>query len=548
MKPFLSFSFFISICFSLFSQNASLSLSPISDGGTFLHGTVLGKLQFDGGAIAAGNAEDETLFFALTRLDSGGHPLWLQDWRSVNWTFPQVLGMNSHSELIVFFTLEGDLLINQSVAFSSSTNQCFLVKIDTTGEIVQTQSWAYNSFFMTATAMNEQNQLFILGSFKDQMIWNTDTLSTLEANRSDGFLLRLDASLTLDWMTHFRQTIGSDLIFNAQHMASNHKGEWVVSLRYGGHQRKGGIQIGSTTIVADEQVSFENTLVLFDTLGQPVAHSQTGGIAGGANGFHISSLALDNSEQIFLGGSLESGIQLPGLPSVDPTDNPNAYFASLDSTINGQWIHAFNEKGIILDLGLTAQNQVWALGFYWETLDSDTLVIFNNNRGKNHFLLQFDPLGKISCILENVGFQMNEIQVDTSGQAWLLDGGFDSFGEEAMYEIIVYDKDCQWVKNSTFEILSKYRGIDPNISLAQPLRLYPNPVQNQLTVELEFETPEKAQVAIFDLAGKACMKTPTRQYHHLKEQFSVAHLPTGIYNLQVRSGKSSWSRRFMINK
>lgn len=78
------------------------------------------------------------------------------------------------------------------------------------------------------------------------------------------------------------------------------------------------------------------------------------------------------------------------------------------------------------------------------------------------------------------------------------------------------------------------------------LKVYPNPVENDLRLEFLNEQPNKAvQVSIFDLTGRL-MKSATRQTaKEVAWTVSVHDLPSGVYLLKVTGAYFSFSERFV---
>lgn len=79
--------------------------------------------------------------------------------------------------------------------------------------------------------------------------------------------------------------------------------------------------------------------------------------------------------------------------------------------------------------------------------------------------------------------------------------------------------------------------------------LYPNPANQQVTVEIPMENEAEVTVSIFDLSGKvAAQQHRTLGKGDNKMQFDVRQLPNGVYFVQVRNGADSHTRKLIINE
>lgn len=78
------------------------------------------------------------------------------------------------------------------------------------------------------------------------------------------------------------------------------------------------------------------------------------------------------------------------------------------------------------------------------------------------------------------------------------------------------------------------------ISASGPLNIhtFPNPFQNELTVELSY-SDQPVQIRLFNLVGKVLIQQQTQSTMKL----DVSSLPAGTYYLKVESGSESITRR-----
>jgi hypothetical protein len=81
-----------------------------------------------------------------------------------------------------------------------------------------------------------------------------------------------------------------------------------------------------------------------------------------------------------------------------------------------------------------------------------------------------------------------------------------------------------------------------NIEQKDGLLIFPNPTRTDLTIQLPKSLYEKKEVVLTDLSGRVhLLETLNEQENTINTSF----LKTGIYIIQVKSGCSKWSARFI---
>ncbi|MFN0201624.1 MAG: T9SS type A sorting domain-containing protein, partial [Bacteroidia bacterium] len=76
---------------------------------------------------------------------------------------------------------------------------------------------------------------------------------------------------------------------------------------------------------------------------------------------------------------------------------------------------------------------------------------------------------------------------------------------------------------------------DNTVSIELPenesFMIYPNPVQSKLEIQVKERDIENATLYLYDLAGRLVMESKVSSA--LQQGISVAHLPSGVYSLQI---------------
>lgn len=76
--------------------------------------------------------------------------------------------------------------------------------------------------------------------------------------------------------------------------------------------------------------------------------------------------------------------------------------------------------------------------------------------------------------------------------------------------------------------------------------LYPNPVNSELTVDIETQSPPKANLFITNSLGQEVLKLALEQNNHIIKKIDVSHLPGGAYIISIKGDNINVSRQLLI--
>jgi hypothetical protein len=86
-----------------------------------------------------------------------------------------------------------------------------------------------------------------------------------------------------------------------------------------------------------------------------------------------------------------------------------------------------------------------------------------------------------------------------------------------------------------------------NYTVPPVISLYPNPVADQLHVQLGHFRAEDALLQVLSPQGQVVYTEKLRLSNVLQEHsLSVADWPAGVYVLRVQNGERQWVRRFVV--
>lgn len=98
-------------------------------------------------------------------------------------------------------------------------------------------------------------------------------------------------------------------------------------------------------------------------------------------------------------------------------------------------------------------------------------------------------------------------------------------------------------------------NVDINASIGQDaviqdMRIFPNPTEGVLTIELPVSTPTEAHITVHELTGRMVMGVPSMLFTQdaATGQLDTGSLKAGMYVLRVRSALGTFSRQFVIQR
>jgi hypothetical protein len=75
--------------------------------------------------------------------------------------------------------------------------------------------------------------------------------------------------------------------------------------------------------------------------------------------------------------------------------------------------------------------------------------------------------------------------------------------------------------------------------------IYPNPIREKLTIDIEFKEEQYLQMQLFDATGKLIYEIPTHSVRENQYYFNLPGLPSGVYYVTVTNGSDRVSRKIV---
>lgn len=348
----------------------------------------------------------------------------------------------------------------------------------------------------------------------------------------DMYAATYDASGNVSWS----QRAGGMLNDYGQDVAVDGSGNAFVT----GYFKSDQLIFGSTTLTNANTTFADMYLVKYNSSGAPVWAVR----AGNTLTEYGHSVSTDPSGNVLVVGDFYSSMLSFGTPSVNNISGADAFLVKYDPSGVALWAKSVggttddSGSGVCTDL---TGNVYFTGPFYSSALytSSDTLI---NSGGADIFIVKYSPSGVFSWN-QNFGGNNNDytpsVQCDAAGRLF-LGGSFMSpsvsFGSFILsstggYDAFIVKMDVSGV------------GIAEQNDL-QTVLIFPNPTSNDLTVR-PFYYFDNATLRLLNVMGELVLEEKT--VSGISFTFDVAHLPTGVYFIEINSEKKIARKKFIKN-
>jgi len=192
-----------------------------------------------------------------------------------------------------------------------------------------------------------------------------------------------------------------------------------------------------------------------------------------------------------------------------------------------------------------------------EVLDGSTLL---SKQSINTSLLEINSISTYDMNADNISeliitdkYSLSLFDVTTSKIKWISDTINFNIGVLNSIKIGNFDLDNRIeivvnVNHGIFSFEANYDSIIQTNSVEKPHSIiYPNPVYNNLKIEIETDKPSSVQIKIFDIIGRIIMEEHYTDIDSRKTiQLDVSNLISGIYQVVVVKNDKIYSSNKMI--
>ncbi|MFD1552062.1 hypothetical protein DNU06_00820 [Putridiphycobacter roseus] len=268
-----------------------------------------------------------------------------------------------------------------------------------------------------------------------------------------------------------------------------------------------------------------------------------------SDNMEIYDMDIDSDDNIYLTGPFKATTDFDlksGITSITSNGGQDCYLVKLTSLKDLVWVKTFGAGGLEQSFGVQVGNDgdVYTIGRFKGTVDFDpgagayNITAFNNTQ--DMFFQKLDSLGEFQWAYSfgDLGTDIARgLEFDNEGNIFFTGG----FGANADFD-----------PTAGTTLLTATGAIDPfiikfstvanagikDLGENSAIKLYPNPVQNLLNIELPEEKIK--QVAVYSISGQL-----VKPIFINNNTIDVSALKAGIYILTIKTETAVYTNRFV---
>jgi hypothetical protein len=488
-----------------------------SQGDIYTTGTFSGTVTF-GNTTLTSSLDNEAY---VLKTDASGTVLWAEQFGNVDITVDKsgnIYTTGQFTDTVTFgsFTLtaQGDY-------------DYFMVKYDTSGTVL----WA-NQFTGTTSsitfrriAIDTTGNVYVTGFFNSISDFAGIELTPYPSTLPDVFVVKLDASGTVQWAEQFERTDNDGTSLSFLGIYTDMSDDVYVL----GHMMSMG---GATTLVfGDTTLSLSNTsnfggevfLVKLNPDGTLLWANQYG--QGSGNNIPYGGLAFDEEDNIYFGG-FTNGTVTFGDTTLTSTMSSNIYVVKTDGEGTVLWATKFGESyeyNRVNTIRRDAVGAIYLIGYFSQTANFGSTVL-STVGGNDVFVAKMNNSGVLEWA---TGFGStendsgNSIAVDTQGDAYIAGSfwGTVNFGNTTLTS--AGSRDAFLMKIGSTLAVSEF--VDNH------WKVYPNPAKDIITIELPKDI-QNSTIEVFNTLGQ---KVKEFTMFANIQNFDIAELQQGVYLFRI---------------
>jgi hypothetical protein len=473
----------------------------------------------------------------LIKSDNFGEMDWVLQCGGIGSQIIHKIDINNFNYSVIVGSFSESLNIGDYNFTSTGKQDGFISKINENG----TPSWVkiikglednVSNFILS----DEQNNIYVSGYFKGQLIFDGDTLQNESVNNYSSFVIKLN---------------------------SNGEKIWI--------KKMGGLQYSNVFIYGMENAADESIFMAGSLLGFPTFDiGDTLEIGNKSNGFlakmnengnfnwvkptgefsgQFSNIAIDGDENIYItanfGYNSTHSAVLDTITIFSSGNFDDIVVAKFDKNANIQWAKvggSFNFQDQPLDIEVKNNGDTYIGGWFggdkliWQT---DTLFSFG---GGDIFLVKFNTEGDLIWLKQAGGNPSDDVDeitdIDLQNEDIFCVGNFTN---SCYFDTILLDNG---VNGNAFLALldeSELTNIQTEHNSFEKVLIYPNPTNRFLSI-LGMDTGlEEIEYSIFDIYGKIL-----KSERYIGMPISVEHLQNGIYFIKIKQLENTSIYKFIV--
>ncbi|XHR83383.1 MAG: SBBP repeat-containing protein [Gloeotrichia echinulata GP01] len=411
-----------------FGEDAN-AITVDSSGNTYVTGNFSGSATFGNTSLTGAGLNNAF----ITKLDSSGKFLWAQK-------FGSGIGSDitvdaSGNTYVTGFFNNTATFGNTTLTSASGSNDAFITKLDSTGNILWAQKLGgTSSDYGNGITVDASGNTYVTGNFSGTATFGSTTLTAVSQygiSTADGFITKLDNSGNVLWAKKWGGT-ASD---NGYDIAADASGNTYVTGTFSGTTT-----FGNTTLTSDGSAFGNPFITKLDSSGN-FLWAQKFNIGASYTGSDIIVDSLGNS---YITGSFY-GIATFGnttLTSPGSTGSSDTFITKLDSS--GKFLWAKNLGGTSDDFGnditVDSSGNIYVTGRFSGTGTFGNITLTADSISSDAFVVKLDNNGNVLSAKKFGGSSYdsgNGIAIDGAGNTYVT-GSFNStatFGNTSLTSV-----------------------------------------------------------------------------------------------------------------
>ncbi len=481
--------------------------------GTFINQTIIGADTLTSSGIQA---------TYIAKYNSQGNELWAKKITGTIRIHGNALSIDKQNNVYVTGMFEGNATFETTTLTSSTgfMQDIYLAKYDSSGALIWVRQYSGSAFGNSLSIKNDtQSNIYLTGTYYGTRIFGNDTLTA--SGVYDMFLIKINSFGNVMWA----KTFGGNTKPNPYDITLDGNLN-IYTIGHFGDAFNGAITqfivFGNDTLSTLQSKASDLFFVKFNNQGDVLFAKKMGGDYQNDRGLGID---FDGQNHLYLTGGFE-GQALFGSNSVSaspPTQNNYSLFlAKYDLTGNCIWV-AKPDTNIS-----------------WQGMDVhvvDPNNIYVGGGVQNISLIKFDSSG-LNTWSKIIGYSLDggiSLSSDTIGSIYMTSSFSDSLKTniDTLFTTNLFDNFIGKIDTSFVSGISIY----PNIQQNNLLKVYPNPVHEQLYFTSLYIRPnQEVNISIINIFGLTVYEKKMRWINH--ESIDIKNLPDGFYLLQLVAGNN----------
>lgn len=473
----------------------------------------------------------------VQKSDQNGELLWVKSIGGTGNDMGRIIN-DYETTIIVSGTFSQTVDFDPGIGIESKTSNggtdIFILALDDNGDFLWVTTFGgANNETVGGQGINSLNDIIITGGFDNNMTVDINgSPVTINANNgSDVFFMKMNLTNgSIDWL----KTMGGTGNDSGAGLVIKSNDNILLTGRY---QNIMDINPSANDFSLSSNGGFSVFLAEYDSQGNFI------------NGFSFDSssdmesydIALDNNENIYLSGYFKATVDFDlkvGTTDLSSNGGQDCYVVKLTSMKDLIWAKTFGGAGLDQSFGIevASNGDVYTVGRYSNVVDFDPGIGIATESADGSsfdiFIHKLNSLGDFQMV-HTFGVAGSDLarglELDNYGNMYvsgMFGGTIDFDPGTGVIDLIA--------TGSADAFLIKYTDLTLGIDLIDQnsiITLYPNPVQNELFIEIN--DLEIIEISILDYSGKI-VKTFSNSD---TKNIIVSDLKQGIYILKVSTKK-----------